>query len=110
MTPTLDGLTLDDDTEEGADMEEALPPEVQIQLDRIREIQEKVNALRDQVTSFEGQRGSKNYVCTEETLMSHLLSLDSTQTFGLARVRSARKKVVTDIQHLLSVLETRAVS
>lgn len=96
-----------DDTENAS---EVLAAEVQEQLDRICEIQEKVESLRDQVTSFHGQTGSKDYIYIEETLMAHLLSLDSTQTFGLARVRTARKKVVTNIQHLLSLLETRAIS
>lgn len=96
-----------DDTE---NVSEVLATEIQEQLDRICEIQEKVELMRDQVTSFQGQTGSKDYIYMEETLMAHLLSLDSTQTFGLARVRTARKKVATNIQHLLSLLETRAVS
>lgn len=96
-----------DDTENAS---EVLAAEVQEQLDRICEIQEKVESLQDQVTSFQGRTGSKDYIYIEETLMGHLLSLDSTQTFGLARVRTARKKVVTNIQHLLSLLETRAIS
>ena len=84
--------------------------QVQAQLDRISEIGGLVEALRGQVTVFQRQAGSKSYVLLEETLMSHLLALDSTQTFGLQRVRSARRGVVATVQELLAELETRAQS
>ena len=86
--------------------------QVQAQLDRISEIAGLVEALRGQVTVFQGHAGSgsKSYVFLEATLMSHLLALDSTQTFGLQRVRSARRGVVATVQELLAELETRAQS
>ena len=82
--------------------------EVEVQLDKIRDIERQVETLRHQVTSFTGEIGSKNYVYIEEALMAQLLSLDSTETFGLAQIRTARKVVVTAIQHLLAGLEARA--
>ena len=106
--PTLESVTPD----ERVVLEESGVPAaaVQAQLDKISEILCQVEALRGQVTAFTGHTGSKSYLCLEESLMSYLLSLDATQTFGLAQVRSARKNVVTAIQDLLAVLESRAVS
>ena len=87
-----------------------LEEEVEIQLTRIRDIAGRVEALRNDITSFSGGAGSKRYIFLEETLMTHLLALDSTETFGLPRVRSERKRVTTVIQSLLAELESRATS
>ena len=84
--------------------------EVEAQLARIRDIAAQVEALQGEVASFSGEVGSKRYVFLEESLMSQLLALDSTQTFGLQQIRSARKTVTTHIQNLLSQLEALAVS
>jgi hypothetical protein len=108
--PTLEDVTQDSERAGVASEDCGVPATaVQAQLDKISEILGQVEALRGQVTSFAGRAGSKSYVYLEESLMSHLLSLDSTQTFGLMQVRSARKNVATAIQDLLAVLESRAV-
>ena len=88
----------------------AVPAEdIQLQLDKIAEIRSKVEAFREAVASYEGQAGSKSYIFLEESLMSLLLSLDDTQTFGLSDLRHSRKGVVTLIQDLLQLLESRAL-
>ena len=106
--PALESVTPDEQvvSEEGG----VAATTVQAQLDKISEILRQVEELRGQIMAFAGQAGSKSYVYLEESLMSYLLSLDATQTFGLTQVRSARKNVATAIQHLLAVLESRAVS
>jgi BCL2-associated athanogene 3 len=90
--------------------EERPQPEVEAQLTRIRDIAAQVESLEKEVASFSGEVGSTRYIFLEESLMSQLLALDSTQTFGLQQIRSARKKVTTDIQNLLAQLESVAVS
>ena len=60
------------------------------------------------MTSFSGAGGSKSYLSIEESLMSHLLDLDSVETYGDTRVRAARKSLVTLVQNLLAELESRA--
>lgn len=105
--PRLDELTLEDVTPE----EVGVPPaEIEAQLNRVNVIKNQVELLRTQVMSFSGKKGSKDYVYIEEKLMSYLISLDSTQTYGVQKVRSARKMVATFIQNLLAQLETRADS
>ena len=90
--------------------EERPQPEVEAQLTRIRDIAAQVESLEKEVASFSGEVGSTRYIFLEEGLMSQLLALDSTQAFGLQQIRSARKKVTTDIQNLLAQLESVAVS
>ena len=90
--------------------EERPQAEVEAQLMRIRDIAAQVESLEKEVVSFSGEVGSKRYIFLEESLMGQLLALDSTQTFGLQQIRSARKKVTTDIQYLLAQLESLAVS
>lgn len=84
--------------------------DIKAQLAKITDIQHRVEDMREQVTTFEGRKGSKSYVYTEEALMAHLLALDSTQTYGLPELRAARRSVVLMIQELLQLLESRAHS
>ena len=112
--PKLEELSLDEKTPEKTPAEETVEEsevsavEVEAQLERIRAIQSQVEGLQDQMLSFSGLKGSKQYVYIEETLTSYLLSLDSTHTYGLQRIRTARKMLATSIQDLLSQLEARA--
>ena len=84
--------------------------DMKAQLAKITDIQHRVEDMREQVTAFEGRKGSKSYVYIEETLMAHLLALDGTQTYGLTELRAARRSVVLMIQELLQLLESRAHS
>ena len=84
--------------------------DIKAQLVAIAEIQRKVNSFREQVVVFSGPKGSKSYVCLEETLISFLLSLDCMQTFGRPLLRRARKTVVVAVQELLQLLESCAES
>ena len=110
--PRLEGLSLEEVPPEHGDPneEESSGPEVEAQLAWIRDIARQVDTLHSDVASFSGKAGSKRYLFLEESLMSQLLALDSTQTFGLQLVRSARKKVSADIQDLLEQLESLADS
>ena len=84
--------------------------DIETQLAAIAEVQRRVDSFRERVAVFSGPKGSKCYVCVEETLISFLLSLDCTQTFGRPLLRRARKAVVVAVQELLQLLESRAES
>ena len=75
---------------------------------KINEIAQKSVDLEQKLASFEGTRGSKEYILIEESLMSLLLLLDKVETNGDADIRKARKSTVCRIQQLLSNLEEKA--
>ena len=106
---TIDEAAVSEDEREGEGESVSLA-EVDQQLGKIRNIARQVEALRDDITSFSGEVGSKRYLYLEESLMAQLLALDSTHTCGQERVRRERKKVVTEIQSLLTQLETITLS
>ena len=70
----------------------------------------KVEAMQPKVQSFSGKKGTKEYLFIEETLMSYILELDNLETLGSQRIRAARKAVVTTVQSLMELLESRAVA
>ena len=89
--------------------ENSIPSDkVQSRISHVEQVKSKVDCIRPKVEQFTGQKGSKECLYLEETLMSYLLELDSVETLGQMKIRTARKDVVQTIQSLLEVLETRA--
>lgn len=80
-----------------------LSPEIK----KINKIVEQIVELESSVSTFEGARGSKQYVFIEESLVSLLLQLDNVETNGNIDIRKARKSAVCQIQQLLSDLEDK---
>jgi len=74
---------------------------------KINEIAQKSVDLEQKVLSFEGTRGSKEYILIEESLVSLLLLLDKIETNGNMEIRKARKSTIWRIQQLLSNLEDK---
>lgn len=84
--------------------------ELRSRLRCIEQTQAKVEAMRPKVQSFAGRKGTKEYLFIEETLMSYILELDNIETLGSQRIRAARKAVVTTVQSLMELLESRAAT
>ncbi len=81
---------------------------LQAKLEQIDSVRSKIDEFRPRIEGFSGQKGSKDYVYCEETLMSHLLKLDQVKTLGQPTIRTSRKALVREIQNLLALLESRA--
>lgn len=83
--------------------------EIEQRLEIIQHITARAEQVRQKVNSFAGQKGSKEFLFLDETLLSLLLQLDKIETMGSTDIRQARKTTVLMIQELLRILESRAV-
>lgn len=84
--------------------------EIESRLTVIRGIAENLERVRIRVNTFVGQKGSKEYLMLDETLMGLLLELDKIDTMGSTVVRQARKRTVVATQQLHGLLESRATN
>ncbi|NP_001079487.1 BAG cochaperone 3 L homeolog [Xenopus laevis] len=74
---------------------------------QVERILERVKALEQAVTGFQGSKNEKNYLILEEDLTKVLLALDSVDPEGRADVRQARKDGVRKVQKILETLEQK---
>ena len=111
--PTLDqsadNLGLEPADEFMAAGDEMTPQEVKEMAGQIEAVCVKVEGLRERVQRCRREdRGGREKVFLEETLMGCMLQLDSVRTNGNPELRAARKSAVNNIQTLLDTLEASA--
>ncbi|XP_029466383.1 BAG family molecular chaperone regulator 3 [Rhinatrema bivittatum] len=76
---------------------------------QVERVLERVQALEQAVSAFQGRKNDKKYLMLEEYLTKELLVLDSVDPEGRADVRQARKDGVRKVQNILERLEQQAV-
>lgn len=74
-------------------------------VEQISEIVEEVKKWDEQVNSFQGSKGDKQYRYLDEYLTRSLLKLDQIETNGISEIRQARKGAITFIESVISKLE-----
>ncbi|XP_065057088.1 uncharacterized protein LOC135685182 [Rhopilema esculentum] len=73
----------------------------------IKDIGETVAELSTRIDSFQGAKGSKDYLYLEEMLMKSLLRLDEILTDGDEEVRISRRQMAQDLNAKLMLLERK---
>ena len=73
----------------------------------IKDIGETIAELSTRIDSFEGAKGSKDYLYLEEMLMKSLLRLDEILTDGDEEVRISRRRMAQEINAKLMLLERK---
>lgn len=96
-----------DEAETCDDLEEA---EIENRLSAIAQVHQKAEQMREKVESFIGEKGSKDYLFIDETLLALIIELDKVDTLGRSVIRQARKTAVLHIQDLQNELEIKATS
>lgn len=76
--------------------------------DKLKKILADIFVIQDDISSFKGRRGDKNYIFIEEMLTRQLLALDSIHADGNEELRLSRRSIVKQVQGLLSTLEMKA--
>ena len=105
--PTLDQSLELEPSEEHAVADEITREEAKESAGQIEAVCVKVEGLRERVQRCRREdRGGRERVFLEETLMGCMLQLDSVRTNGDAELRAARKSTVHNIQTLLDTLES----
>ena len=92
------------------EQDHVLSKDVEDRLAAVEGVKQKAEQLKEQVNSFAGQKGTKEFLFLDESLLSLLLELDKVETMGCTDIRQARKTTVLMIQELHSILESRAVN
>ena len=75
---------------------------------KINNIGSSLEALQEEVSHFQGAKGSKEFLTIEEKLTRQILELDAIDTGGDQQIRAARKNTVEYIQSLLHALDNAA--
>ena len=76
-------------------------------IDLVNEVNDELAKLRDQVESFSGKQGDKEYRFLDEMLTRLLIKLDNIDSQGLEEVRKARKSSIISVQQTVSLLESK---
>ena len=76
----------------------------------IEQVQEAVRDLSSRVEAFKGDTKDREYLCLEESLTQHMLSLDGINANGHEEIRQMRKETITSINLCLSKLEQKLVN
>ena len=76
----------------------------------IEQVQEAVRDLSSRVEAFKGDTKDREYLCLEESLTQHMLSLDGINANGHEEIRQMRKETITLINLCLTKLEQKLVN
>lgn len=77
-------------------------------MQKISDIGSSLETLQEEVSRFQGVKGSKEFLTIEEKLTRQILELDAIDTGGDKQIRAARKNTVEYIQSLLHALDNAA--
>ena len=100
--------TSSSEDDEPMELSELSKEEIDKRLAAVERVKQQAEQLKEQVSSFTGEKGSKGFIYLDESLLGLLLELDKVETMGCTSIRKARKQTVLMIQQLHNVLESRA--
>lgn len=84
------------------------PNHIDPRMQKISDIGSGLETLQEEVSRFQGVKGSKEFLALEEKLTCQILDLDAIDTGGDKQIRAARKNTVEYIQSLLHALDSAA--
>jgi len=80
---------------------------IKTKLDAINTELTKARELKVRVSSFNGNKEDKEYLCLEELLLRCILNLDLVDSEGYEEVKATRRAAVKEIQKFISELEAK---